>query len=681
MHDIDRTQMEYTPEAGFESEQFEFGGIVVRRGRGLQRSRRNAARVRAARRQHRRRARSVPRQPDQEGGIGAGAAVRSPIGQAVGGVLKGVAKKALPLAGGALGGYIGGPLGAKIGSGLASAAGSALGLEGEIAGAGGPRVRRCQAVRPPRGRHGEERGDGAGGGEPARGRAGGGDQRGATVRCQVSSAVGAVRALPAGAGRGQSGRWVRRGEQIVLLRRLSERALMSPFAAWMLTQEARALLTRLGRVRPFALLEPMVPAADLLPRAQSRHRATTLSVGRREPASVRSSGFIAWLRGPGRRASDAQAQRRFTFLRLRFNAALTQFDLFSDVITQRSEHETGRLAVRARRVCGRRAGAARRLLRGAAGRSAISIAGRARRFGARARACRAAAAIRWRSSACRANAWSAAASPRRWCTRSATRRRRCSISSASLRPVLRGMQRERQADDRSAWQLWERWISEIVADFWAVARVGIASTLGLIAVVSLPRAFVFRIDLDDPHPVPWIRVMLSCAIGEALLPASAVGSGSPRSGSRSIRSHGLDAGRRQLLRAAARHDAGLRGAADPSPARGVARAHAHRGAASWRAPAGAACAALSQLVAPPARRCTRASLAGVRGHRPGASRRAASARGREAVAGEAADSLGACAARSTARSCAAALRAPVAAALSARGRDTRTLTAMVQREQ
>jgi hypothetical protein len=61
----------------------------------------------------------------------AGKVIRSPVGKAVGGVLKGVAKKALPLAGGAIGGYFGGPLGAKIGSGLASAAGGALGLEGE----------------------------------------------------------------------------------------------------------------------------------------------------------------------------------------------------------------------------------------------------------------------------------------------------------------------------------------------------------------------------------------------------------------------------------------------------------------------------------------------------------------------------------------------------------------------
>jgi hypothetical protein len=66
--------------------------------------------------------------------------------------------------------------------------------------------------------------------------------------------------------------------------------------------------------------------------------------------------------------------------------------------------------------------------------------------------------------------------------------------------------------------LWERWISEIVADFWSVGRVGIASTMGLMGVVSLPRAFVFRLNLDDPHPPPWIRVKLSAAIGQALYP-------------------------------------------------------------------------------------------------------------------------------------------------------------------
>ena len=75
-----------------------------------------------------------------------------------------------------------------------------------------------------------------------------------------------------------------------------------------------------------------------------------------------------------------------------------------------------------------------------------------------------------------------------------------------------------RSDDAPVWQYFERCISEIVADFFAVARVGIASTMGLIGVVSLPRAFVFRLNLDDPHPVPWIRVKLSCAMGEALHP-------------------------------------------------------------------------------------------------------------------------------------------------------------------
>ena len=77
---------------------------------------------------------------------------------------------------------------------------------------------------------------------------------------------------------------------------------------------------------------------------------------------------------------------------------------------------------------------------------------------------------------------------------------------------------KRSGAGQLAWQLYERWISEIVADFWSVARVGIASTMGLIGVVSLPSAFVFRIAMDDPHPAPWIRVLLSARIGSVLYP-------------------------------------------------------------------------------------------------------------------------------------------------------------------
>lgn len=87
----------------------------------------------------------------------------------------------------------------------------------------------------------------------------------------------------------------------------------------------------------------------------------------------------------------------------------------------------------------------------------------------------------------------------------------------SLRPVLQAL----QAGGNGAapvWQLWERWSAEVVADFWSVARIGVAATTGLMGVVSLPRVFVFRLRGDDPHPLPWIRVLLSCALGQRLYP-------------------------------------------------------------------------------------------------------------------------------------------------------------------
>ena len=69
----------------------------------------------------------------------------------------------------------------------------------------------------------------------------------------------------------------------------------------------------------------------------------------------------------------------------------------------------------------------------------------------------------------------------------------------SMRPVLRDLH-ESSGQPRSPWQLWERWISEILADFWSVAQLGIGATYGMIGVVALPRAFIFRLSLDDPHP-------------------------------------------------------------------------------------------------------------------------------------------------------------------------------------
>lgn len=88
----------------------------------------------------------------------------------------------------------------------------------------------------------------------------------------------------------------------------------------------------------------------------------------------------------------------------------------------------------------------------------------------------------------------------------------------SLRPEIQRTWRGAAGAEQVAWRLYERWISEIVADLYSIARVGVSSTMGLIGLVSLPSAFVFRLVPDDPHPFAWIRVHLSCAFGDALYP-------------------------------------------------------------------------------------------------------------------------------------------------------------------
>jgi hypothetical protein len=203
----------------------------------------------------------------------------------------------------------------------------------------------------------------------------------------------------------------------------------------MLTHEARALLTRLALIKPFALQEPMLPTAALLPDA-SVAIDRFLVKGRRELRRL-VRGYLDWLKAPDSQpASDEEAQRRFTILRLKFNVVLTQFDMFADVITQRSENETGVW------LGGLDVVAADALALPGYYDAPPVICYLDRDIGAairRARTrCRAAARTRSRSSACRASAWSAPASRRRWCTRSGTRRRRCSTSSIRCGRVLKG---------------------------------------------------------------------------------------------------------------------------------------------------------------------------------------------------------------------------------------------------
>ena len=115
---------------------------------------------------------------------------------------------------------------------------------------------------------------------------------------------------------------------------------ISPYALWMLSQEAQALLTRLARVRSFALVEPMLPAATLLPDRAGRDRALPRCRRRRAPQG--RAWLSRWLRGPGGEAGNSSGGAAPVHLsQAQVQCVITQFDLFNDVISQRSENETG----------------------------------------------------------------------------------------------------------------------------------------------------------------------------------------------------------------------------------------------------------------------------------------------------------------------------------------------------
>ncbi len=290
--------------------------------------------------------------------------------------------------------------------------------------------------------------------------------------------------------------------------------MIAAAALRLLRQEATALLTRLGRVRPFVLHETMVPAAA--PSTTAQGAIEGYVAAERRALRRRVEEFVAWLDDAGGRAAPEVAQRRFTWLRMRFNVVLSNFDLFADVLTQRSEHDTG-VWLAGLDVAAEDALA----LRGNFYRPPPLICYIDRGPGAAIRR------ARTRLAGGGENPVAVIRVPRERMVGSG-------IASSlvhevghqaaellglvpSMRGELQGLLRS-PGGQRLAWRLWERWISEILADLWSVSRVSIAAPLGLMAVVSLPTAFVFRLSWNDPHPIPWIRVKLSCAMGDALYP-------------------------------------------------------------------------------------------------------------------------------------------------------------------
>src|SRR4051794_15416002 len=284
-------------------------------------------------------------------------------------------------------------------------------------------------------------------------------------------------------------------------------------ATWFLEQETRALLTRLATVQPFVLQEPHLAAAALSPAALSaieRH----LIGGRRE-VHRQAETFLEWLQGPGRGASPAEQQRRYWMLRLTFQDALSQFDLFSEVITQRSEHGNGVL------LSGLDVAAAEALLLpGGFFEGPPVICSLHRGLGGAIRR------ARTRLPGGGDNPVALVRIPRERMIGfgiASSLVHEVGHQGAALLELVESLQEElrsirRPPRLRSAWRRWDRWMSEIVADFWSISRIGIGSTLGLVGLVSLPRGFVFRPSDDDPHPMPWVRVLLSCAVGDRLYP-------------------------------------------------------------------------------------------------------------------------------------------------------------------
>jgi hypothetical protein len=290
---------------------------------------------------------------------------------------------------------------------------------------------------------------------------------------------------------------------------------MKAYAQSWLAQEAKALLDRLDRIRPFVLHETMVLAAA--PSLAAQTAIERFLVKSRQDLRGQINPFLQWLQSAeGKKADLAEAQRKFAVLKMHFNDILSQFDIFSDVITQRSERENGVW------------------LAGldAAAMDALTIPGDYfetppvvcyldRGHGAAIRR------ARTRLPGGGKNPVAVVRVPRERMIGSGIASslvHEVGHQGAALLDLVHSMRGELNQQEQSSngsgplWALFTRWISEILADFWSVARVGVGSTMGLMGVVSLPRAFVFRIGLDDPHPIPWIRVKLSYAMGKALYP-------------------------------------------------------------------------------------------------------------------------------------------------------------------
>jgi len=278
-------------------------------------------------------------------------------------------------------------------------------------------------------------------------------------------------------------------------------------------QEVRSLLVRLRMIKPFALRESMVPAAALRP-AILRQIDSFLAESRNRLQRMIGE-YLQWLHSfDGQAAAPESAFRQFVTLRMLFNRVVYEQDIFADVLTQRSSHVIGvhlagldALARDALRINGDFY-----LLPG-------MVCYLDRGHGA---------AIRRVSTPMPGGGVSPVALikiPRERMISSGVASslvHEVGHQGAALLHLAESARSSiiemRQADPTGVWEYWSSCLGEILSDLWAVAKVGITASIGLIGVVTLPRSLVFRINPAGPHPVPWIRVLLSIHFGRVLFP-------------------------------------------------------------------------------------------------------------------------------------------------------------------
>lgn len=282
-----------------------------------------------------------------------------------------------------------------------------------------------------------------------------------------------------------------------------------------LINESHALRHRLVELQPFALSTPMVSAASISSAAIKQINSILKAQGYN--LRHRIDDFINTMKDP-KRLDSFEAQSRFALLKLHFNNILDQLDIFSDVMTQRSEYNTGVLIagldILAQDaltipvplydvppvVCfpERGHGAAIRKARtrlpgGISNPVAVIQVPRERLVGS----------------------GIAASIIHEVGHQGSTELKLKESIGLQIEQV---MQHSMDATHKEAWDYYRRCLSEILSDFWAMTHLGICATTGLMAVMSLPEIFLFRVNKEDPHPFPWFRVMLSIAFGTYLYP-------------------------------------------------------------------------------------------------------------------------------------------------------------------